>query len=770
MAIPTLSTTDKSFICSYIIGSDVDHRKALGIINEITTFTSEYIDGFCWIPVCSPIETNDHSWYSDVPDKDEVYVKVGVRVSADGYLHAWLLDTQEVSELVLWNNRYDTTNQPIDDSTVLHWCIEKMYQGIFGNTTSFVAANIKFQNYVSGSVRLYLFGNYSNNMTHRAEYSGAGTVIKSGISWYPNNSTTILSDFLYTSDVAWSCWIRRSWDIDADGWVGFSYINCDKALLNDGVLFTDYTTEFENNELDDCPLIPAAEAVNDAFYYGSTDTFDIISLNIETVGVGGTIIWEYWNGSSWGALSVTDETAGFTNSGVNTVSYTIPTNWVLTTVNGSSLYWVRSRVTAANFTAQPIAANGTIHSSSVIWSKAREPIFVKVTNDSMTEGISSHCEPGAGASKSVTYCYDYLKSGTCIGNNSGRYYPMYFTLTTPPGCGAFVCDQISVTCVEYTIDEEPNRAYIWVPGYCSGASGGTQSECEANGGTWIPGHYACDPAFIYDSSVTFDYGKYTTVNAISIDYVNSRARFSGIPEGTKIYVDYGYPTTPIAFFDEYGGELDTLKHLAGSNIDANSIYTIFTKHVAFGLLVDNVDLVLTSDWVVTWGSTNYFSSWSVPDGLASRTPAVTNTPYTCPITHHDEFSVVSGEPVLGGFLYDLVTSNAFLSRDPGTETKILYPVCHDADFCFLYEFVRPSFSLLYHLKTDGDDTKDGLSWSEAWQTWSHMAQNLPDERTVLVKPGTYSGETQIGLTNSGVVFLVDINGVDNPAVVTVVLV
>ena len=166
MTIPTLSTADKSFVCSYSVGTPVDFRLAMGVINEITTYTTEYIDGYCWIPVLAPAETNDHSYFTDVVGKDVVYVKVGCRVSSDGYIHTWLLDTQKVSEMILWNNTTGSTNQPIDDSTTLHWAIEKLYRQMLGNTTLFVPANIKFQTYVSGVTRLHLFGNYNNSTSH----------------------------------------------------------------------------------------------------------------------------------------------------------------------------------------------------------------------------------------------------------------------------------------------------------------------------------------------------------------------------------------------------------------------------------------------------------------------------------------------------------------------------------------------------------------------------------------------------------------------------
>ena len=799
MTIPALSTADKSFICSYNIGSNIDHRKALGVINEITTFTNEYIDGFCWIPANTTITDNNDSWYADVPGKDICYVKVGVRCSSDGYLHAWLINTQEVSELILWNNNYNTTNQPPDDTTILHLCIEKMYRVVFGNTTSFVSANIKFQNYISSTERLYLFGNYSNSVTHRVEYSGAANIVKASVSWYPNNSTTVYGDFLYTDSTVWDCWIRWNYAIDADGWCDFSYVTITKAFLDDGGSFTDYTTEFNDNILNNCPLIPVTESVNDAFYFGGDSEFDIITLNMGTAGVGNTIVWEYWNGSAWTSLTVTDTTSGFTDIGVGNVSFTIPIDWVTCTVNGSSQYWVRSRVSVAAFTTQPLLTQGVIRTSSSIWSKAREPIFFKSTPASTGTSISSYCEPGSGESKHVVMCYDYLASNG-IGNNSGRSYPMSFTVTTPPGCGGFVCDKISVTNVGYTIDVEPNRAYIWVPGACSGASGGNQTECEANGGTWVPGHYTCDPSFTYDTSVTFNYGALTRVYPTEIDYVNSRAKFNNIPEDTKMFVDYSYPTSGIEIFNEYDGDLDRLDHSSAGLVSSNSIYTIFTKHVAFGILTGADDLTITSDWIITWGIDNYFSNWQTPDGLVLRDPGTTNTPYVIPITHHDEFNIVADEPVLGGFLYEPATSDAFLSRDPGTETKIvipvsnqtdfdflttlltsdgflsrnpgtevkiLYSVSDNADFSFLYKFEK--LANLYHLKTDGDDTKDGLSWPEAWKHWTFAMANVQDERTLLVEEGVYNdSETVLGATNSIVIFLVK-NGVDAVSTVEVII-
>jgi len=85
-----------------------------------------------------------------------------------------------------------------------------------------------------------------------------------------------------------------------------------KAFLDDGGVFTDYTTEFNDNGINDVQLIPTSEVMNDAFYFGYVNKFNGLTLNIGTAGVGNTIVWEYWNGSAWSSLTVTDLTSGFT--------------------------------------------------------------------------------------------------------------------------------------------------------------------------------------------------------------------------------------------------------------------------------------------------------------------------------------------------------------------------------------------------------------------------------------------------------------------------
>ena len=828
MAIPALATADKSFICSYNIGSDIDHRKASGVINEITTFTNEYIDGFCWIPVNAGA-LNDHSWFWDAPEKDVVYVKVGVRCSADGYLHAWLTSSQKVSELILWYTNYNTQHYAVDDKTTLHWCIEKMYEIIFGNTTSFVLANVKFQKYVgAGSTRLYLFGSYSNSWTNPISYTidHPTNVQKSSVSWYPNNYTTIVGDYIFSIlDLpSRKCSIGEVYTTLYDDEIT-------KAFLDDGGSFTDYTDEFNNTGVNDVPLMPVIEELNDAFYFGSSNRFYELKLNIGTAGAGGAnlIDWEYYGGSGWTQFFPTDPTNEFTTSGTNTVVSNMNeddmNDWVKTTINSSEQYWIRARSNGTGYTTQPILTQGWIRipdywvnfgAKPFKYDPADPPLFYKKMDDqSGSTSIASLCNPTDPALKTFSYCHVIGTSSIATGNNSARTYNL-----TDPGSGTN-CDAFSVcpTLISekyLSLNQENNRAYIEDP----------------------PGVYSCDPAFTYDTLVSFTVSDWQSDTPDSIDYVQTEAYFPDSLKGQKFLSKYHEVDTSDTFL-EITGDLDKLKHFGFTITDVgsqtNKYRTIYTKHVAVGLLVDAAPTLNTKDWIVNWSGADYFSSWSAPDGLGSRTPGTPNTPYTRPITRHDEFNVVSGEPCLGGFLYDLVTSNAFLSRDPGTETKITwsvsrltdfdflydlltsnaflerdpgtetkitcpvnhqsdfeflydlvtsnafferdpgtetkigYPVGNNADFCFLYKFVQPPFSVLYHLKLTGDDLDDGLSWSTAWATWTHAMQTTPSERTLLVEEGNYAGEVQVEPDNSIVIFLVK-NELDAVSTVTVTLV
>lgn len=123
------------------------------------------------------------------------------------------------------------------------------------------------------------------------------------------------------------------------------------VVADDGGVQTTETTEANDATANDMTLLPASPAINDAYYFGGLHRFQQLSLNVGTAGVKApgdwTLTWEYYNGSAWTTLTVTDNTSEFTVAGTNTVTFTPPVDWATVAVNALTAYWIRARVSAA---------------------------------------------------------------------------------------------------------------------------------------------------------------------------------------------------------------------------------------------------------------------------------------------------------------------------------------------------------------------------------------------------------------------------------------
>ena len=120
------------------------------------------------------------------------------------------------------------------------------------------------------------------------------------------------------------------------------------AIADDGGAQTDETTEANSAAANDMTLLPADPAVDDAYYFGLSDPWDWLSLNIGIAGVGTwTIVWEYYNGATWTALPYAYDTSdGFHNSGKHSVTFRRPGDWATSSIMLINLYWVRARVSS----------------------------------------------------------------------------------------------------------------------------------------------------------------------------------------------------------------------------------------------------------------------------------------------------------------------------------------------------------------------------------------------------------------------------------------
>jgi hypothetical protein len=135
------------------------------------------------------------------------------------------------------------------------------------------------------------------------------------------------------------------------------------ALADDGGAITNETTAATSIAASDMTLLPAAPAVDDAYYFGCNEKFSALHLQQGVQGVGTwTIVWEYYNGATWSGLSthtISDTISGFTGSvGYHQIRFRLPIDWATTTVGGVVAFYIRARVSAfTSITTQPKGTN-----------------------------------------------------------------------------------------------------------------------------------------------------------------------------------------------------------------------------------------------------------------------------------------------------------------------------------------------------------------------------------------------------------------------------
>lgn len=134
------------------------------------------------------------------------------------------------------------------------------------------------------------------------------------------------------------------------------------VFYKDGFGWIDYTTEANEATPDDVPLSIAGAFSTDV-YIGQDRQFDRMEINITTGSTGpGQLQWQYWNGSAWTILEQARDFLqhGFiTGDGPTGLEYYVlspPTDWAVTSVNGTTAFWIRAHhTTPPDFTIAPLA-------------------------------------------------------------------------------------------------------------------------------------------------------------------------------------------------------------------------------------------------------------------------------------------------------------------------------------------------------------------------------------------------------------------------------
>ena len=132
------------------------------------------------------------------------------------------------------------------------------------------------------------------------------------------------------------------------------------AVADDGGTQTDETTAANSSTDDDMTLTPDnPQDVNDAYYLGHSEQFingpnGTIRVKLEVTQAHGagnpTIVWEFWDGLAWSALTFTDTdpNPNFASVGEHIYEFDAEGSWAQSTENGQGpFYFVRARVSVA---------------------------------------------------------------------------------------------------------------------------------------------------------------------------------------------------------------------------------------------------------------------------------------------------------------------------------------------------------------------------------------------------------------------------------------
>ncbi len=166
-------------------------------------------------------------------------------------------------------------------------------------------------------------------------------------------------------------WIRPDSNASANDWdstsgtVAVSNAAISQVWQVDNTTFVDESTDANSAGNGDWQVFPASEDTSDYCAIGYSQKFKKVIFDYAngTAGVGGSVTWQYWNGSTWAALSgVSDGTTGFTASvgDGKVLTFTVPTDWAATSLNGSqSLFYIRALVAGA-YSTNPVLDQGFI--------------------------------------------------------------------------------------------------------------------------------------------------------------------------------------------------------------------------------------------------------------------------------------------------------------------------------------------------------------------------------------------------------------------------
>lgn len=232
--------------------------------------------------------------------------------------------------------------------------------------------------------------------------------------------------------------------------------------------FVDGTAEANSpGDTDDVPwpMVGGGVALQ---YYGHA-TLPFTSIFIDAAGGFGTAnyTWEYWDGASWSALSVTNVTDAYTTDGIHEFSFTAPGDWATTSVNSESgsFYYVRSTcndfcqflmVDQISLLTESSGSAPTVDSVTITTSTQGAAESAINLNENTTKSVYIHGNisdsDGCSDFNNGTLTGTFYRSGvgsaeTCTADNNNCYRESYAGNCSITGCSSGTETTVQYECV-----------------------------------------------------------------------------------------------------------------------------------------------------------------------------------------------------------------------------------------------------------------------------------------------------------------------------------
>jgi len=156
-------------------------------------------------------------------------------------------------------------------------------------------------------------------------------------------------------------------------------------------------------------------AAGDRAYFGSPSKFGQLSLKFGTAGVGGTYVWEFWNGTTWTSFSPTDGTSGLTADGTLTWTISALTAWATLAVNGVTQYYIRVRA-SVNPSTNPLVNSATIGGWLIKYTGTNQNSYQQGGGASAFLDVNDN-SPGAGGAREARWLGFKTMSAVGVGTD-----------------------------------------------------------------------------------------------------------------------------------------------------------------------------------------------------------------------------------------------------------------------------------------------------------------------------------------------------------------